>query len=40
MKELQRSREDKGQMGKVKGVSEEVKAMNIVPLFNKLNIKE
>lgn len=29
MKELQRNREDNGQMGEVKGVSEEVKAMNV-----------
>ena len=29
MKELQRSREDNRQMGEVKGVSEEVKAMNV-----------
>lgn len=29
MKELQRSCEDNGQMGEVKGVSEEVKAMNV-----------
>ena len=40
MKESQKSQEDKRHIAEIKGINEEVKAMNEDHLLNKLNIKE